>query len=86
MLIKLGVSLAQIDEDVQRHNELIEVVKANPSGIGEIVAKRRKDFTQEFFVHLHNVAQSYMEDKAKQSGENNLFHFFILMYCSRLFF
>lgn len=56
---------------MQRHNELLQVIQANPSEIGEIVARRRKDFTQEFFVHLHNVAQSYYEDKTKQNGESN---------------
>ena len=56
----------QIDEDVQRHNDLLEVVRRDPSGISEIVSKRRKDFTEEFFVHFHTVAESYYENKEEQ--------------------
>jgi len=58
----------QIDEDVQRHNDLLEVVKQDPSEISEIVSKRRKDFTEEFFIHLHTVAESYYDNKEKQNG------------------
>ncbi|KAL6646792.1 hypothetical protein ACP70R_015486 [Stipagrostis hirtigluma subsp. patula] len=57
-----------IDEDVQRHNELLEVVKSTPSDeIGAVVAKRRKDFTVEFFNHLYYVAESYQDDPGKQT-------------------
>lgn len=64
----------QIDEDVQRHNELLEVVRAtSPSELGEIISRRRKDFTKEFFVHLHTVAQSYYDDPAKQNGNTAYF-------------
>lgn len=60
----------QIDEDVQRHNELLEVVKSTPSDkLGSIVAKRRKDFTVEFFNHLYYVAESYHDEPEKQTGE-----------------
>lgn len=61
----------QIDEDVQRHNELLEVVKRDPSQINEIVSKRRKDFTEEFFIHLHTVAESYYDNKEKQNGRTS---------------
>lgn len=54
---------------MQRHNRLLEVISAAASAdIGEIVARRRKDFTREFFEHLHVVAESYHEDPAKQNG------------------
>ncbi|KAL9320650.1 hypothetical protein ACSQ67_012489 [Phaseolus vulgaris] len=66
-LLRLARKLKQIDEDVQRHNELIEVVKRDPSQISEIVSKRRKDFTEEFFIHLHTVAESYYDNKEKQN-------------------
>lgn len=68
----LKVSNAQIDEDVQRHNELLEVIKKAPSEeISQIVARRRKDFTKEFFMHLHSVAESYYENPTEQNGENS---------------
>ncbi|OEL29175.1 Uncharacterized protein BAE44_0009806 [Dichanthelium oligosanthes] len=67
-LLRLGRKLKEIDEDVQRHNELLEVVKSTPSDkIGAIVAKRRKDFTVEFFNHLYYVAESYHDEPEKQT-------------------
>ncbi|KAG4990272.1 hypothetical protein AAZX31_09G020900 [Glycine max] len=66
-LLRLARKLKQIDEDVQRHNDLLEVVRRDPSGISEIVSKRRKDFTEEFFVHFHTVAESYYENKEEQN-------------------
>ena len=66
-LLRLARKLKEVDEDVQRHNELFELVKSTPSDkIGEVVAKRRKDFTVEFFNHLYYVAESYKDDPAKQ--------------------
>lgn len=66
------VSIAQIDEDVQRHNELLEVIKGAPSEeISQIVSRRRKDFTKEFFMHLHTVAESYYENPTEQNGETS---------------
>ncbi|XP_066330084.1 uncharacterized protein At4g37920-like [Miscanthus floridulus] len=67
-LLRLGRKLKEIDEDVQRHNELLEVVKSTPSDkLGAIVAKRRKDFTVEFFNHLYYVAESYHDEPEKQT-------------------
>ncbi|XP_047059796.1 uncharacterized protein At4g37920-like [Lolium rigidum] len=66
-LLRLGRKLREIDEDVQRHNELFEVVKSTPPDkIGAVIAKRRKDFTVEFFNHLYYVAESYKDDPDKQ--------------------
>ncbi|KAE8821762.1 hypothetical protein D1007_00170 [Hordeum vulgare] len=66
-LLRLARKLKEVDEDVQRHNELFEVVKSTPSDkIGDVVAKRRKDFTVEFFNHLYYVAESYQDDPDKQ--------------------
>lgn len=54
---------------MQRHDELLQVIIETPDNIGSIVAKRRKDFTKEFFVHLHTVAESYYADPEKQNGK-----------------
>ncbi|XP_038716987.1 uncharacterized protein At4g37920-like [Tripterygium wilfordii] len=67
-LLRLGRKLKEIDEDVQRHNELLEVIKGAPLEMSEIVARRRKDFTKEFFLHLHTVAESYYEDPTEQNA------------------
>ena len=64
----------QVDDDVKRHNDLIQVIRAAPESINEIVTRRRKDFTREFFEHLHVVAESYHEDPATQNS----------IYCSYL--
>ncbi|CAL8104118.1 unnamed protein product [Prunus armeniaca] len=67
-LLRLGRKLKEIDEDVQRQDELLKVVRGAPSEISEIVSRRRKDFTQEFFVHVHTVAESYYDNPTEQNG------------------
>lgn len=68
-LLRLGRKLKEIDEDVKRHNELLEVIKGTPpADISAVVAKRRKDFTKEFFVHLHTVAESYHDNPTEQNA------------------
>ncbi|KAI3442731.1 uncharacterized protein J3R85_000992 [Psidium guajava] len=67
-LLRLGRKLKEVDEDVQRHNELLEVIKSAPSKINEVVARRRKDFTKEFFVHVHTVAESYYDNPSEQNA------------------
>ncbi|KAL3504676.1 hypothetical protein ACH5RR_034517 [Cinchona calisaya] len=66
-LLRLARKLKEVDEDVQRHDELLEVTRRSPSEISEIVSKRRKDFTKEFFVHLHTVAESYYDNPTEQN-------------------
>lgn len=66
-LLRLARKLKEIDEDVQRHNDLLDVIRKDPSEISNIVSKRRKDFTNEFFEHLHTVTQSYYKDAEKQN-------------------
>ncbi|XP_057523784.1 uncharacterized protein At4g37920 [Amaranthus tricolor] len=67
-LLRLGRKLKEIDEDVQRHNELLSAVRESQEKIAEVVARRRKDFNKEFFVHLHTVAESYYDDPAEQNA------------------
>ncbi|GAV59307.1 hypothetical protein CFOL_v3_02838 [Cephalotus follicularis] len=67
-LLRFRRKLKEIDEDVQRHNELLKVIKEAPSDISEIVSRRRKDFTKEFFVHLHTVAESYYNNPTEQNA------------------
>ncbi|KAJ4788776.1 endoribonuclease E-like protein [Rhynchospora pubera] len=60
--LRLSRKMKDVDDDVKRHNELIEVIKRDPLEIMAIVARRRKDFTVEFFVHVRDVAESYYEN------------------------
>lgn len=71
-LLRLGRKLKEVDEDVQRHNELLEVIRGSPSDISEIVARRRKDFTKEFFVHFHTVTESYYDNPTEQNALTKL--------------
>uniref|UniRef100_A0A1J3GAC7 Uncharacterized protein, chloroplastic n=1 Tax=Noccaea caerulescens TaxID=107243 RepID=A0A1J3GAC7_NOCCA len=66
---RLSRKLKEVDEDVQRHNELLNVIKrTSPAEIGQLVARRRKDFTNEFFEHLHTVAESYYDNPDEQTA------------------
>ncbi|KNA15917.1 hypothetical protein SOVF_094010 [Spinacia oleracea] len=67
-LLRLGRKLREIDVDVQRNNELLEVARGASKNISEVVARRRKDFTKEFFEHLHTVAESYFDNPVEQNG------------------
>ncbi|KAJ3692288.1 hypothetical protein LUZ60_012638 [Juncus effusus] len=64
-LLKLIRKLKEVEDDLKRHNELLEAVKKNPDEINSIVAKRRKDFTAEFFIHFRDVAESYYQNQEK---------------------
>ncbi|CAH8254546.1 unnamed protein product [Arabidopsis lyrata] len=66
---RLARKLKEVDEDIQRHNELLNVIKRTPpADIGELVARHRKDFTNEFFEHLHTVAESYYDNLDEQNA------------------
>ncbi|KAL3640768.1 hypothetical protein CASFOL_015736 [Castilleja foliolosa] len=67
-LLRLSRKLKEIDVDLQRQNELLNTIRKSPSEVGEIVARRRKDFTKEFFVHLHTVAESYYDNPTEQNA------------------
>lgn len=66
--LRLQRKLREVDDDVQRHNELLEAIRKSPSKVADIVSRRRKDFTKEFFVHLYTVAESYHNDPAEQNA------------------
>ncbi|XP_047321986.1 uncharacterized protein At4g37920-like isoform X2 [Impatiens glandulifera] len=66
-LLRFARKLKEVDEDVQRHDELLAVIKNAPLEINETVVKLRKDFTKEFFIHLHNVAESYHDNPSEQN-------------------
>lgn len=55
----------QIDEEMERHSELLKEIQDSPLDLNAIVAKRRKDFTGEFFRHLNLISETYdsLEDR-----------------------
>ncbi|KAK4761779.1 hypothetical protein SAY87_029663 [Trapa incisa] len=66
-LLRFSRKLKEVDDDVQRHNELLEVLKSDPSQINDVVSRRRKDFTDDFFLHVHTVAESYHDNPSEQN-------------------
>ena len=55
----------QIDDEMERHSELLKEIQDNPTDVNAIVARRRKDFTEEFFRHLNLLSEVYdgLEDR-----------------------
>lgn len=59
----------QVDDDMERHNELLVYVKENEENIETVVAKRRKDFTNDFFRHLELLYQANYQQLDQQHGK-----------------
>lgn len=55
----------QIDDEMERHAELLKEIEDSPVDINAIVTRRRKDFTEEFFRHLTLLSEIYdgLEDR-----------------------
>ena len=55
----------QVDDEMEKHAELLKQVEDSPMDINAIVTKRRKDFTGEFFRYLAVVQESHdsLEDR-----------------------
>ncbi|KAA8531481.1 hypothetical protein F0562_006166 [Nyssa sinensis] len=64
-LIALARKVKKIDDEMERHAELLEEIQESPTDINAIVARRRKDFTGEFFRHLTLLSEIYdsLEDR-----------------------
>ncbi|CAK9184920.1 unnamed protein product, partial [Ilex paraguariensis] len=54
-----------------KDNELLKVIRETPSEISEVVSRCRKDFTEEFFAHLHTVAESYYDNPEEQEQNDD---------------
>ncbi|KAL6227595.1 hypothetical protein ACLB2K_001552 [Fragaria x ananassa] len=64
-LVSMGRKVKKIDDEMERHNELLKEIQDNPTDINAIVARRRTDFTDEFFRHLNLLSEVYdgLEDR-----------------------
>ncbi|XWS45058.1 hypothetical protein CRYUN_Cryun15aG0104100 [Craigia yunnanensis] len=64
-LISLESKVKQIDDEMERHCELLKEIQDSPTDINAIITRRRKDFTDEFFRYLTLVSETYdgLEDK-----------------------
>ncbi|KAK9910575.1 hypothetical protein M0R45_034531 [Rubus argutus] len=64
-LVSMGRKVKKIDDEMERHSELLKEIQDNPTDVNAIVARRRKDFTEEFFRHLNLLSEVYdgLEDR-----------------------
>ncbi|KVI08894.1 uncharacterized protein At4g37920 [Cynara cardunculus var. scolymus] len=64
-LITLATEVKRVDDEMERHSELLKQIEDSPMDINAIVTKRRKDFTGEFFRYLAVVQESHdsLEDR-----------------------
>ncbi|CAI9272426.1 unnamed protein product [Lactuca saligna] len=64
-LITLATEVKKVDEEMEKHSELLKQIEDSPMDINAIVTKRRKDFTGEFFRYLTVVQETHdnLEDR-----------------------
>ncbi|KAK4416403.1 hypothetical protein Salat_2465800 [Sesamum alatum] len=64
-LIDLSRKVQKIDDEMEKHAVLLKEIQDNPMDINAIVAKRRGDFTGDFFRHLTLLSETYdsLEDR-----------------------
>lgn len=51
-LIGLSGKVKKIDDEMERHSELLKELQDSPTDVNAIVTQRRKDFTEDFFRYL----------------------------------
>ncbi|XP_057758987.1 uncharacterized protein At4g37920 [Arachis stenosperma] len=64
-LVSLGRRVKKIDDEMEGHCDLLKEIQDSPTDINAIVARRRKDFTGEFFRYLNLIADTFngLEDR-----------------------
>lgn len=64
-LIELSRKVKKIDDEMERHTDLLKELQDNPTDVNAIVAKRRKDFSGEFFRFLTLLSETHdsLEDR-----------------------
>ncbi|WOK95232.1 hypothetical protein Cni_G03939 [Canna indica] len=66
-LVGFARKMKKIDDEIENHMELLKEIQENPLDINAIVAKRRKDFTGDFFRHL-NLLQDALDSLDDRDG------------------
>nr|GMC66236.1 uncharacterized protein At4g37920, chloroplastic [Ipomoea batatas] len=61
----LARKVKKIDDEMDRHEDLLKEIQDSPRDVNAIVTKRRKDFTGEFFRYLTLLSETYdsLEDR-----------------------
>ncbi|XP_076888710.1 uncharacterized protein At4g37920-like [Bidens hawaiensis] len=64
-LTTLLTEVKRVDDDMEKHAELLKQIEDSPMDINAIVTRRRKDFTGEFFRYLTVVQETHdsLEDR-----------------------
>ncbi|CAI9110558.1 OLC1v1010609C1 [Oldenlandia corymbosa var. corymbosa] len=64
-LTSLARKVKKIDEEMEKHTQLLKEIQDSPTDLNAIVSKRRKDFTGEFFRHLTLLSETLdgLEDR-----------------------
>ncbi|CAH8273951.1 unnamed protein product [Arabidopsis lyrata] len=64
-LLSLESKVKKIDEEMEKHNDLLKEIQENPTDINAIAAKRRRDFTGEFFRYVALLSETLdgLEDR-----------------------
>ncbi|XP_071735226.1 uncharacterized protein At4g37920 [Rutidosis leptorrhynchoides] len=64
-LITFATQFKKVDDEMEKHAELLKQVEDSPTDINAIVTKRRKDFTGDFFQYLNVVQETHdsLEDR-----------------------
>lgn len=68
----------QIDDEMERHSELLKEIQDSPSDINAIVTRRREDFTGEFFRHLTLLSETF--DTLEDRDGNCLITFYVYSF------
>lgn len=68
-LIVLARKVKKIDDEIEKHADLLTEIRDNPLDFNAVVARRRKDFTGEFFRHLNILSDTHdsLEDRDAMS-------------------
>ncbi|RZC77731.1 hypothetical protein C5167_001911 [Papaver somniferum] len=65
-LVLLGRKVKKIDDEIERHSELLKEIEQSPTDINAVVAKRRNE---EFFRHLSLLSETYDSLDDRDDGE-----------------
>ncbi|KAJ6816239.1 uncharacterized protein M6B38_331455 [Iris pallida] len=68
-LIVLARKVKKIDDEIEKHADLLTEIRDNPLDFNAVIARRRKDFTGEFFRHLNILSDTHdsLEDRDAMS-------------------
>jgi hypothetical protein len=72
----------QIDDEMEGHYELLKEIQDFPTDINAIVARRRKDFTGEFFRYLSLIADTYDNLEDRDGNRIQVFYFLFWLFFS----